>query len=77
MATTLANGGVQPLTEERVVRPEVVRQVLSVMMTCGMYNGAGDWVSSVGIPAKSAVSGGIMAALPGQWVHSYVHFEHG
>lgn len=66
MAATLANGGIQPVTGQRVCRPEVVRQVLSVMMTCGMYNGAGDWVSQIGFPAKSGVAGGIIGALPGQ-----------
>lgn len=66
MAATLANGGIQPITGQRVCRPEVVRQVLSVMMTCGMYNGAGDWVSQIGFPAKSGVAGGIIGALPGQ-----------
>lgn len=66
MAATLANGGIQPVTGERVCRPDVVRQVLSVMMTCGMYNGAGDWVSQIGFPAKSGVAGGILGALPGQ-----------
>lgn len=66
MAGTLANGGVNPVTEEQVVDPDVVRQVLSVMTTCGMYDSAGDWISTVGIPAKSGVSGGIIGALPGQ-----------
>lgn len=66
MAATLANGGVQPVTGERVVSSDVVRQVLSVMTTCGMYDAAGDWVTTVGIPAKSGVAGGILGALPGQ-----------
>jgi glutaminase len=66
MAATLANGGVQPVTGERIVSATCARQVLSVMTTCGMYDGAGDWVSSVGIPAKSGVAGGIIGALPGQ-----------
>lgn len=66
MAATLANGGVQPVTGQEVVSPSVVRQVLSVMTTCGMYDSAGDWVSTVGLPAKSGVAGGIIGALPGQ-----------
>jgi len=66
MAATLANGGVNPLTEEEVVDERVVRQVLSVMATCGMYDSAGDWISTVGFPAKSAVSGAIIGSLPGQ-----------
>ncbi|NJC24488.1 glutaminase [Arthrobacter pigmenti] len=66
MAATLANGGVQPLTGEQVLTAGVVRQVLAVMTTCGMYDAAGDWVTTVGIPAKSGVAGGIIGALPGQ-----------
>lgn len=66
MAATLANGGIQPITGERIITPGVVRQVLSVMTTCGMYDAAGDWVTTVGIPAKSGVAGGIIGALPGQ-----------
>ncbi|MDT9591801.1 glutaminase [Nocardioides zeae] len=66
MAATLANGGVQPVTGERVVERWVARQALSVMTTCGMYDAAGDWFTSVGIPAKSGVSGGLIGALPGK-----------
>ena len=66
MAATLAAGGVQPVTGQRIFSDEQVRQLLSVMLTCGMYDSAGDWVSSVGIPAKSGVGGGIIGALPGQ-----------
>ncbi|KIH89939.1 glutaminase [Sporothrix brasiliensis 5110] len=66
MAGTLANAGVHPLTGERIMPQDSVRQVLSVMTTCGMYNSSGDWLSNVGIPAKSGVSGGIIGALPGQ-----------
>ncbi|AVZ40740.1 MULTISPECIES: glutaminase [unclassified Dietzia] len=66
MAVTLATGGVNPVTRERVISAPVARQVLAVMTTCGMYDAAGDWMSTVGIPAKSGVSGGILGALPGQ-----------
>jgi glutaminase len=66
MAATLANHGVNPLSGERVVPEPVVRQVLSVMSTCGMYDAAGDWATQVGIPAKSGVAGGLIGALPGQ-----------
>ncbi|MBC9956451.1 glutaminase [Yimella sp. cx-51] len=66
MAATLANGGVQPCTGERVVDVDVVRQVLSVMMTCGMYDAAGDWMTNCGFPAKSGVSGGILGVRSGQ-----------
>ncbi|GGC52830.1 glutaminase [Hoyosella rhizosphaerae] len=66
MAATLANGGVQPNTGERLFWPSAVRQALSVMLTCGMYDAAGDWMSVVGIPAKSGVAGGLIGVLPGQ-----------
>lgn len=66
MAATLANRGVNPLSGEQVIREAVVRQVLSVMSTCGMYDAAGDWATQVGIPAKSGVAGGLIGALPGQ-----------
>lgn len=66
IAMTLGGGGVNPLTGQQVVSPEVAQQVLSVMATCGMYDSAGDWLSTVGIPAKSGVSGGILGCLPGQ-----------
>ena len=66
MAATLANGGVQPVTQRRMLEPAYVERVLSVMATCGMYDAAGDWISAVGMPAKSGVSGGIIAVLPGQ-----------
>lgn len=67
MAATLANGGTNPLTGVQVVEPQVVVQTLSVMLTCGMYDSAGDWITTVGIPAKSGVGGGIIGALPGQF----------
>ncbi len=66
MAATLANAGAQPSTGEQILSPRAVRQVLSVMMTCGMYDAAGDWMTDIGIPAKSGVSGGVIGALPGQ-----------
>ena len=57
MGSVLANGGVDPKTGKRLLNRSVVRQVLSVMMSCGMYDAAGDWLSTVGIPAKSGVAG--------------------
>ncbi|WP_181787311.1 glutaminase [Streptomyces phytophilus] len=66
MAATLANRGVNPLSGRQVIGERVVRQVLSVMATCGMYDAAGDWATQVGIPAKSGVAGGLIGALPGQ-----------
>src|ERR671921_1410955 len=66
MAATLANGGVNPLTGERALPLHQVRELLSVMYTCGMYDAAGQWAFDVGVPAKSGVSGGIMAVVPGK-----------
>ncbi|MDY6999307.1 MAG: glutaminase A [Actinomycetota bacterium] len=66
MGATLARGGVNPQTGRRVSTAAVVKRTLSVMVTCGMYDAAGDWVSAVGMPAKSGVGGGIVAVLPGQ-----------
>ncbi|MCM1013061.1 MULTISPECIES: glutaminase [unclassified Brevibacterium] len=66
MAATLATGGVQPVTGERVIAKPVARQTLSAMAAAGMYDAAGSWFSDVGIPAKSGVAGGLLGALPGQ-----------
>ncbi|WP_026819067.1 glutaminase A [Arthrobacter castelli] len=66
MAATLANAGHNPLTDKQVVDIGTVERVLSVMMTSGMYDDAGAWVSNVGMPAKSGVGGGTIAVLPGQ-----------
>ncbi|MGW5573660.1 glutaminase A [Nocardia thailandica] len=66
MAATLANNGVNPRTRERALSAPLTERVLSVMTTCGMYDAAGDWVTTVGLPAKSGVGGGILAVLPGQ-----------
>ncbi|MBD2346891.1 glutaminase A [Anabaena subtropica] len=66
MAATLANRGVNPITGEQAVDSRYIKDILSVMYTCGMYNFAGEWAYKVGIPAKSGVCGGIMAVVPHQ-----------
>jgi len=66
MAATLANRGINPVTGVQVITPHIVARTLSVMTTSGMYDYAGEWVYRVGIPAKSGVGGGIVAALPSQ-----------
>ncbi|ASR02704.1 glutaminase A [Gordonia rubripertincta] len=66
IGATIANGGMNPRTGRMVFSSEIAQRLLSVMTTCGMYDGAGDWVTSVGLPAKSGVGGGILAVLPGQ-----------
>ncbi len=66
MAATLANRGVNPVTGVKVLTPHIVARTLSVMTSSGMYDYAGEWIYRVGIPAKSGVGGGIVAALPSQ-----------
>ena len=66
MGATLAVGGTNPVTHERVLKASNVDEVLSVMTTCGMYDYAGEWLYRVGLPAKSGVAGGVLAILPGQ-----------
>lgn len=66
MAAGLAAGGVQPVSGERLMPAALAERVLSVMTTCGMYDAAGAWAARVGMAAKSGVSGGIIAVLPGQ-----------
>jgi glutaminase len=64
MAATLANRGFNPVTGEQVMTPYAISRTLSVMTSSGMYDYAGEWIYRVGIPAKSGVGGGILAALP-------------
>src|ERR1700761_9289027 len=64
MAATLANRGINPLTGEQAATPYAIARTLSVMTSSGMYDYAGEWIYRVGIPAKSGVGGGILAALP-------------
>ncbi len=73
MGATLAFGGVNPLTGRRVVSADIARDVMSVMATCGVYDGSGTWFRRVGVPAKSSVSGAIVLSAPlllGAAVHS-------
>lgn len=67
MAATLANQGVNPITNERAIARPYVRDLLTVMHTCGMYNYAGEWAYTVGLPAKSGVAGGVIAVVPGHF----------
>lgn len=66
MAATLANRGVHPHKHQRALLEDYVGDVLSLMFTCGMYDTSGKWAYSVGIPAKSGVSGAIFGVVPGE-----------
>lgn len=66
MGATLADGGVNPLTRERVVEADCCASVLAVLATAGMYEQSGDWLYEVGLPGKSGVSGGIVTIAPGK-----------
>lgn len=66
MGATLADGGANPLTGEQVVSAEVCRDTLTVLASCGMYERSGEWLFEIGVPAKSGVSGGIVAVSPGK-----------
>ncbi|WP_028045718.1 glutaminase A [Cellulomonas sp. URHE0023] len=66
MGATLADGGVNPVTGERVVDPSVCRYVLAALATSGLYERSGEWLFSIGLPGKSGVSGGIVTVVPGK-----------
>jgi glutaminase len=63
IAATLANMGRNPVTHEQVFEVQTVKNILSIMFTCGMYDYSGEWAYRVGMPAKSGVSGGVMAVV--------------
>ncbi len=65
-AALLANLGVDPVTGERIAIEEHVTMVLALMASCGLYDGSGTFAAKIGVPAKSGVGGGIMAAIPGR-----------
>lgn len=67
MAGTLAFGGRNPLTGERVVSERSARDTVAVMSSCGMYDNSGEWLLRVGLPAKSGVAGGLIAISPSQF----------
>ena len=80
MAATLAKNGVNPKTNNKALNQEYVGDILSLMFTCGMYDTSGKWAYSVGIPAKSGVSGAIFGVVPGELgiaVYSPSINEHG
>lgn len=66
MGATLADGGVNPITHERVIDTVHCPRVLAVMATAGLYEYSGDWLYEIGLPGKSGVSGGIVTVSPGK-----------
>ena len=65
VASTFANGGICPITGDKVLEPETVRNCLSLMYSCGMYDYSGEFAFTIGLPAKSGVSGAVMIIVPG------------
>ncbi len=66
MGATLADGGVNPITDERVIDASQCKRVLAVLATAGLYENSGDWLYEVGLPGKSGVSGGLVTIAPGK-----------
>ena len=66
MGATLADGGVNPITKERVVGAAVCHYALAVMATAGLYETSGDWLFDIGLPGKSGIGGGIVTVSPGK-----------
>ncbi len=66
MGSTLACGGVNPLTGDRVVAAATSHDVLAVMAIAGLYETSGDWLYEVGLPGKSGIGGGIVTVSPGK-----------
>lgn len=64
MAATLANGGVNPITQDAIIDPIHCQHVLAVMVTAGLYENSGDWLYETGLPGKSGVSGGLVTVAP-------------
>jgi glutaminase len=66
MGATLADGGLNPLTKDRVVDPVVCHYALAIMATAGLYETSGDWLYNIGLPGKSGIGGGIVTVSPGK-----------
>jgi glutaminase len=66
MGATLADGGVNPVTGERVIDASICHHTLAVMLTAGLYESSGDWIYEVGLPGKSGIGGGIVTVSPGK-----------
>ncbi len=66
MAASLANNGVNPLSNKEIFSAHFTTDIISLIFTCGMYDSTGLWAYQVGIPAKSGVSGAILGIIPGK-----------
>ena len=66
LGLVLANGGLHPETGTRMIDADAVRVAKTIMMTCGMYDGSGEFAVRVGIPSKSGVGGGILSVVEKQ-----------
>ena len=66
MGATLADGGVNPITKERVIDATVCHYALAIMTTAGLYETSGDWLFDIGLPGKSGIGGGIVTVSPGK-----------
>ncbi len=66
MGATLADGGVNPITRERIIDSQICHYTLAVMATAGLYETSGDWLFDIGLPGKSGIGGGIVTVSPGK-----------
>jgi len=67
MGATLANGGVNPLTQKRVLDAGHVPELLAIMATAGFYDESGEWMFNAGLPSKTGVGGGVVSVVPGKF----------
>ena len=63
MSLVLANHGADPEDQEELIEPQYAKAIRALMLTCGMYDGSGEFAMTVGFPAKSGVGGGIAVPL--------------
>eukprot|EP00043_Microstomoeca_roanoka_P014830 m.147869 g.147869 ORF g.147869 m.147869 type:complete len:413 (+) comp16120_c0_seq2:450-1688(+) len=66
IAATFARGGITPISRQRVLEPELAKDVMSLMHNCGLYDHSGRFAFEVGVPAKSGISGALMLSVPGR-----------
>ena len=64
VSATLANSGICPLTQDKLFAPDTVKNCLSLMSSCGMYDFSGEFAFTIGLPAKSGVGGGLLIVIP-------------